>query len=189
MNEESTSGGDQSGTETPFSATESSSPLQCLDSPEGGRGEEGNSCPESTGTSTASVTLTNLNEDGNGPRIHSPSPDPANSTPTRSSGQFTDDYITMRAILQTAYTSPSGNSAVVSEGEGSNGGTHLNREVGNLGTHEPVTNVSSLQGQLSAPDLDGMTTHAASSVADTSEFPLDFSEGPSSQISAAESDP
>ena len=96
MNEESASGGDQSGTETSFSATESSSPLQGLDSPEGGRGEEGSSCPESAGASTTSVTLTNLNDDGDGSRIRSPTPHPtSSSTPTRSSGQFSDDYITM----------------------------------------------------------------------------------------------
>ena len=124
MNEDSASGGDHSGTETPFSATESSSPLRCLDSPEGGRVEEGNSCPESAGTSTISGALTNLNDDRNGPQIHSPTSHSTNSTPTRSSGHFTDDYITMRAILQTAYTSPSRNSPVVSEGEGSNGGTN-----------------------------------------------------------------
>ena len=96
----------------------------------------------------------------------------------------------MSAILQTAYTSPNGiSSAVVSETEGSTRTVNSTRENGNGATHESAT-AGSLQGQsTSAPDLDGMTTHAASSVADTSEFPLDFSEDPSSQLFAAESDP
>ena len=96
----------------------------------------------------------------------------------------------MRAILQTAYTSPNGSSsASASEAEVSNEASNLERETDSGIANETGTTVSLQVQSTSAPDLDGMTTHAASSVADTSEFPLDFSEDPSSQLFAAESDP
>ena len=111
----------------------------------------------------------------------------------------------MSAILQTAYTSPNigGSSTVPSNVDGSAGsivgesGALANRDLsrgeegGGLGPlHSEQATEQVAQGQhSSAPDLDGMTTHAASSVADTSEFPLDFSEDPASQLFAAESDP
>ena len=93
----------------------------------------------------------------------------------------------MSAILQTAYTSPNGCSGVPA---GSSERSR-SRGISERGMENPQTpQTGQLQGLPSAaPDLDGMTTHAASSVADTSEFPLDFSEDPANQLFAAESDP
>ena len=91
----------------------------------------------------------------------------------------------MSAILQTACTSSNGNSRNVSRSE-----TPIRRDS----SAREISNVSNQEASIgpvlqSAPDLDGMTTHAASSVADTSEFPLDFSEDPANQLFAADSDP
>ena len=95
----------------------------------------------------------------------------------------------MSAILQTAYTSPNGCSSVpVGSSERARSRGISERGMENCTSQTPQA--GQLQGLPSAaPDLDGMTTHAASSVADTSEFPLDFSEDPANQLFAAESDP
>ena len=95
----------------------------------------------------------------------------------------------MSAILQTACTSSNGNSRNVSRSETPNRRDSSARDIVNGTNQENVIGNSSNVQILSAPDLDGMTTHAASSVADTSEFPLDFSEDPANQLFAADSDP
>ena len=96
----------------------------------------------------------------------------------------------MSAILQTAYTSSNGNIRSGGlENSRSNDRGNSERDIDNCRNQDTAT-VGSLQVQsATAPDLDGMTTHAASSVADTSEFPLDFSEDPANQLFAADSDP
>ena len=96
----------------------------------------------------------------------------------------------MSAILQTAYTSPNGcsNSGVLGNAR-STDRRNADGDIDN-GTNQEAATGGTLNGHsTSGPDLDGMTTHAASSVADTSEFPLDFSEDPANQLFAAESDP
>ena len=106
-----------------------------------------------------------------------------------STGQFSDDYTAMSAILQTACTSSNGRSGNNSRSETPSGRDNSARDINN-GTNQETATGNSLNPHLSsAPDLDGMTTHAASSVADTSEFPLDFSEDPANQLFAADSDP